>query len=478
MNIEFQRGNDFVSGFKLGDYEVMPDRNAVINKGSTIHLEPKIMDVCYCLAQNCGKVVSREQLINAVWKTDLGSDESLTRAISLLRKTFSQSGSNEVNIETIPKRGYRLVDKVAPLAGSAQKVVHNRKRRLADKMTKSREAYDLYLQGKALNTRIFGDGVLEQAVKDLIEAVRLDPNFVEAWTELSRAYLQIAIYNSVDNWREVLEKSDKAAQRAINIRPLCGLPTCFLSWSPMIGGDISNAIRLAEKAYHCDPKNSDIAMRLGSLLAMIGRTNDALPLLQKAVYMDPTQGRNHMMLAIALLNNGDTAGADKHSQRAHDLRFDVAFITHHISAHIAGNNDLAIERCLEKVKNSGTTDKLGSRDTWAKVADVTYGGNNGQRPNMLREIEAIAKDTQSICKVEYLSVLILTGSADKFFEGFCASGAPITYLTLMYLWLRCEPMGLIRQHPDFISFAKQIGMLDAWETYGYPDKWNGKSFDL
>ena len=100
--------------FRLGILDIAPNRNAVIAGDQNIRLEPKVMDVLCLLAQSKERVVLREDLINQVWSVESGADESLTRAISLLRKTLKQCG-NTSTIETIPKRGYRLVtDEIDP----------------------------------------------------------------------------------------------------------------------------------------------------------------------------------------------------------------------------------------------------------------------------------------------------------------------------------------------------------------------------
>ena len=106
---------DLSAGFQLGDFRVIPDRNSVKCADQSIHLEPKIMEVCVLLAARHGEVVLRDELINAVWGENLGSDEGVTRAIHVLRKTFTQPDSASVVIETIPKRGYRLVAPISAL---------------------------------------------------------------------------------------------------------------------------------------------------------------------------------------------------------------------------------------------------------------------------------------------------------------------------------------------------------------------------
>ncbi len=75
----------------------------------TERFRPKAMDVLCVLAARHGEVVSREALIDAVWAVRFGGDESLTRVISLLRKSLGAGA-----IETVAKRGYRLAAEVRP----------------------------------------------------------------------------------------------------------------------------------------------------------------------------------------------------------------------------------------------------------------------------------------------------------------------------------------------------------------------------
>lgn len=97
----------------VGPFRVEPSRNVLKKDDEFYPLEPKIMDVLCLLAANHRDVVSRDQIVKTVWRVEYGADESLTRAISLLRKTFKKGGVTEKYIETISKGGYRMV---APLS--------------------------------------------------------------------------------------------------------------------------------------------------------------------------------------------------------------------------------------------------------------------------------------------------------------------------------------------------------------------------
>ena len=98
---------------------IEPERNLIVAPNARFSIEPRIMDVFVKLASQPRMVVTRDDLISTIWGVDFGGDESLTRAISQLRKTFRQAGVAEKVIETIPKRGYRLAVDISPVKSGA-----------------------------------------------------------------------------------------------------------------------------------------------------------------------------------------------------------------------------------------------------------------------------------------------------------------------------------------------------------------------
>lgn len=95
--------------FHLGDWLVEPRLNTISRNGATVRLQPKIMEVLVCLAQHAGEPVSKEKLLESVWPGTFVTDDVLTRAISELRRVFEDDAQQSHVIQTIPKRGYRLV---------------------------------------------------------------------------------------------------------------------------------------------------------------------------------------------------------------------------------------------------------------------------------------------------------------------------------------------------------------------------------
>jgi TolB-like protein/DNA-binding winged helix-turn-helix (wHTH) protein/Tfp pilus assembly protein PilF len=89
----------------------------VAGAGGTVHLEPKVMEVLAALAARQGEVVEREELLRVVWGPRAAvADEPLTRCIAELRRVLGDSRQTPVFIQTIPKRGYRLLCPVTPIA--------------------------------------------------------------------------------------------------------------------------------------------------------------------------------------------------------------------------------------------------------------------------------------------------------------------------------------------------------------------------
>ena len=95
--------------FRVGPWLVRPSLNAISQNGTSTRLEPKVMEVLVCLAEHAGEAVAKEKLLQTVWPDTFVSDDVLKRSISELRRVFGDDARESRIIETIPKRGYRLV---------------------------------------------------------------------------------------------------------------------------------------------------------------------------------------------------------------------------------------------------------------------------------------------------------------------------------------------------------------------------------
>jgi DNA-binding winged helix-turn-helix (wHTH) protein/TolB-like protein/Tfp pilus assembly protein PilF len=98
----------------IGEWSVDPDTNTLRRRDEVVRIEPKAMDVLVLLAAEPGRVVRRDELLGAVWPGVVVGDESLTQSIIKLRRALGDNPRAPVYIETISKRGYRLVAPTRP----------------------------------------------------------------------------------------------------------------------------------------------------------------------------------------------------------------------------------------------------------------------------------------------------------------------------------------------------------------------------
>jgi len=104
--------------YRLGEWEVRPADCLVIRDGIEVKLNPRAMDVLGFLAEHPGHVVTHEQLLATFWRGSASSPNAVHKCVAELRYAFGKGTSGSGYIETIPKRGYRLVAPVEWVAVS------------------------------------------------------------------------------------------------------------------------------------------------------------------------------------------------------------------------------------------------------------------------------------------------------------------------------------------------------------------------
>jgi DNA-binding winged helix-turn-helix (wHTH) protein len=111
-----------VADFRLAEWMVQPSLNRLNLGERVVQIEPKQMDVLVFLAGAAGEVVSKQQIIDAVWPDLFITESVISRAIAGLRRALGDDAKQPRFIETILKRGYRLIAEVAdpPASPSAK----------------------------------------------------------------------------------------------------------------------------------------------------------------------------------------------------------------------------------------------------------------------------------------------------------------------------------------------------------------------
>ncbi len=344
-------------------------------------------------------------------------------------------------------------------------------------MTHSKQAYDLFLQGRSLCAKWFGDNVLDTAISLFEEALALDPDFAECWVALAEAHQLVAAYTQCLDRNGAAAKMAECARRAIAIAPHLGYPYAQLGIYELTRNNFVGALDYGFQAYALDPNDPAVAMRLGYFLIFIGRTRDAAPYVRAAVDQDPVDGRKYALLWSIQFCTGDLEAAVVSAGRMIDLGMPTMMLAVTLAA--LGDHDLAIEHYLlsQKLVNDMILPPVGigvqtpeAMDAyWQLAAKGICGGKEEDRQMYWQVLEMLYAVLPDKSDLSISGPAVYTGNAPLVFKSFGHSITPSNLIALISLWADVEPIRQVWQHPEFSAFAQRIGMAAAWDKYGWPD---------
>src|SRR5262249_23976006 len=95
--------------YEFGRFRLDSVSRLLWREGEIVPLTPKAIDLLLFLVESRGRLVTKDELMSAVWPHTFVEESNLTSYVSILRKTLQESPEERQYIETIPKRGYRFV---------------------------------------------------------------------------------------------------------------------------------------------------------------------------------------------------------------------------------------------------------------------------------------------------------------------------------------------------------------------------------
>ncbi len=98
--------------YRFDDFLVDPEAWNLYRGGQVIHLEPTVLKLLVFLIGNRDRLVTREELMDAVWGDTVVSESALSKAVARLRKALDDDPGAPRYIETVHSRGYRFVAEV------------------------------------------------------------------------------------------------------------------------------------------------------------------------------------------------------------------------------------------------------------------------------------------------------------------------------------------------------------------------------
>jgi transcriptional activator of cad operon len=289
--------------FAVGEWQADRAAGTLTGRGSLRRLEPKVMDLLVLLAAQGGRVVSREDIMAALWPGLVVGDDSLARTVSKLRQALGDDAKAPSYIETIAKRGYRLLAPVEPVATEANPdppsaAAAGPRRRITAWMA---AALAMIMVIGLVSFALRGDQARSPQAQDQQLLARAD----DYYFQFSRADNEAAIelYQRVlglhpDDPLAMAGLANALAQRCIRWpQSVSAGPREFTRLGDALANghldeeparsQLQRAQRLAERAVALAPDSAAAHKALGFVASAQGRLDTALTAYQRAVTLDP-----------------------------------------------------------------------------------------------------------------------------------------------------------------------------------------------
>lgn len=226
--------------FRVGPWLVCPSLNSISCKGRTVRLEPKAIEVLLCLAQRAGETLPKEMLFRAVWPDTFVTDDVLTHSISELRRAFEDDAREPRIIQTIPKRGYRLV---APVSAADMAVDPT-----ANAARDSIAVLPFISMSADPEDEFFADGMTEEIINALAQIQQLHVVARSSAFSFKGKYIDVRAVGKRLNVRTVLLGSVRRAGNELRITAqLINVEDGYHLWSDRYDREVKDIFEIQDE---------------------------------------------------------------------------------------------------------------------------------------------------------------------------------------------------------------------------------------
>jgi len=257
-------------------------------------LPEKAFQTLVVLVRNQGRLVTKNELFDAVWPDTAVEENNLNKSIHAIRHALGEKLREPKYIETVPKHGYRFVTGVKRVdsdydAEMPQDTPSDSPRKLKAFPTRS-PAHDLYIRGKVkAGSENIED--TENAIKVLEAAIAIDPFFAPAYAQLARAYNTRAFKFSAGPQRKLLhENAEVAVEKALALDGDLAeghFARGLILWTNTKGFPHEHAIRAYQRSLALDPTSDEAHHQLSMIYSHIGLLDVAHAEIEKALEINP-----------------------------------------------------------------------------------------------------------------------------------------------------------------------------------------------
>ena len=261
--------------FELGGCTVNPEDGSLTSPGRSVRLEPLQMDLLVFLCSRAGQVVTKDEILETVWRGRFISDDTVKSTFYQLRKALNDSPRKPRYIETIPKRGYRVLIDPIPLE------------RPGGSGTPGTIATDLFRKGAALLSGQPSAAALKQARLYLERAIESDPDHAESGAALAHTYIHLVTF-ALGKGQDLLPRAKALAARASENDPrLSSARLAFGITRLLCDWEVAEAEKSFRNAIALDSGDSAPHRWLARLLSFNNMHTEAVAEARAALQADP-----------------------------------------------------------------------------------------------------------------------------------------------------------------------------------------------
>ena len=323
--------------------------------------------------------------------------------------------------------------------------------------TANLDAYQSFLRGRA---RFHGRDELLAAIDDLGSAVKLDPDFAEAWVYLSATWLIAPGYHAETEIKaaNALTESRLSLKRAEALVPEHPMALAIRAYLMEQDGDFVGALALLEAASKSSAQDSNPMMWRGLLLLRTGYIDEAIAVLENAQKQDPLAGINNGYLAMAYLSAGLYQKAESTARKAlsQGWKPSIYVVVYDLAAR--GERGRALAIWDELIAPDVPEDDTQRHAAWRELL---------AEPESRDASIALSLDDQT----QVLEISIAINRFDLLLDFAERVQLQRRDDRRRHWWLRSAwlPSTLaLREDPRFLAIAADLGMVRMWETRGYP----------
>jgi DNA-binding winged helix-turn-helix (wHTH) protein len=98
-----------IKSLSFADFTLEPQRRRLLRDGTNIPLNAKAFDLLVFFARNAGRVVTKDEILDSVWKDQFVEESNLTVQVSAIRRALGDQASESRFLVTVPGKGYQFV---------------------------------------------------------------------------------------------------------------------------------------------------------------------------------------------------------------------------------------------------------------------------------------------------------------------------------------------------------------------------------